>query len=94
VVGGSRVFLNCKIDQIPFVYFSWPIEGDPHRLSFWQPLIDIICKNVSSLKSKYYLGLFIGDLHNMLEMWETWNGIKVSCWERLVEKYVVNILGD
>jgi len=44
--------MNCKLDQIPFVYLGLPIGGDVRHLSFWCPLIDQIKSRSSYWKNK------------------------------------------
>jgi len=44
--------MNCKIGQIPLVYLGIPIGGNPRRLTFCQPMLDHVRKNLSSCKSK------------------------------------------
>lgn len=43
--------MNCKIGQIPFIYFCLPIRGEPHCLSLWSLFIEKICKKLSDWNS-------------------------------------------
>ncbi|PNY09289.1 cysteine-rich receptor-like protein kinase [Trifolium pratense] len=31
--------LGCMVGKVPFMYLDLPIWGDPHRLSFWEPML-------------------------------------------------------
>jgi len=39
--------LGCKIDKILFVYLGLPIDGDPRRLLFWEPVVNRIKSRLS-----------------------------------------------
>jgi len=41
----TDVVLKYKISHIPFIYLGMPIGRDHRRLSFWQSLIEVFCKN-------------------------------------------------
>ena len=44
--------LHCKLVRIPILYLGFPIGGDPHKLKFWQPLLDHIKSRLTGWKSK------------------------------------------
>jgi len=39
--------LSCKVGKIPFMYLGLPIRGNPHRLSFWDPIVNRIKSRLS-----------------------------------------------
>jgi len=44
--------LNCKFCRLPFVYLGLPIDGDPRKLNFWCPLLDLIKSRLLGWKNK------------------------------------------
>jgi len=34
--------LGCKGGKVPFLYLGLPIDGDPRRLLFWEPVVNRI----------------------------------------------------
>ncbi|KEH34757.1 hypothetical protein MTR_3g068195 [Medicago truncatula] len=46
----AALVLNCWVGSFPFVYLGLPIEGDPRRLDFWNPILNTITSRLSSWK--------------------------------------------
>jgi len=51
--------LNCKLGRAPFLYLGLPIGGDPRKLKFWQPLIDLLNPDYRVRRVKVYLGVVV-----------------------------------
>ena len=45
--------LNCKVGKIPFLYLGLSIGGDPRRLSFWEPVMNVIKSRLSGWQSRF-----------------------------------------
>ncbi|GAU50004.1 hypothetical protein TSUD_287100 [Trifolium subterraneum] len=45
--------LRCKVGNVPFLYLSLPIGGDPRRLGFWEPVLNRIKNLLSGWKSRF-----------------------------------------
>jgi len=45
--------LNCKMGKVPFLYLGLPIGGNPHRLSFWDPVVNRIKSRLSGWQSRF-----------------------------------------
>jgi len=45
--------LNCKVGKISFLYLGLSIGGDPQRLSFWEPVMNIIKSRLSGWQSRF-----------------------------------------
>jgi len=39
--------LGCKVGKVSFLYLGLPIGGDPHRLLFWEPVVNRIKTRLS-----------------------------------------------
>ncbi|GKV31892.1 hypothetical protein SLEP1_g40549 [Rubroshorea leprosula] len=44
--------LNCKAGKTPFIYLGQPVGGNPHRHSFWKPVIEKFRSKLASWKGK------------------------------------------
>ncbi|GLU22472.1 hypothetical protein SLE2022_385450 [Rubroshorea leprosula] len=44
--------LNCKAGKTPFIYLGLPVGGNPHRHSFWKPVIEKFRSKLASWKGK------------------------------------------
>lgn len=40
--------LNCKVTTLPILYLGLPVDGDPRRLNFWDPVVNRIKSRMSS----------------------------------------------
>ncbi|GKU96320.1 hypothetical protein SLEP1_g9570 [Rubroshorea leprosula] len=47
--------LNCKAGKTPFIYLGLPVGGNPHRHSFWKPVIEKFRSKLASWKGKLLL---------------------------------------
>jgi len=45
--------LRCRVGKVPFVYLSLLIDGDSHRLIFWEPLLRNIKSRLSGYNSRF-----------------------------------------
>ena len=45
--------LNCKVGKIPFLYLGLSIGGDPRRLSFWEPVMNVVKSRLSGWQSRF-----------------------------------------
>ncbi|CAJ2662016.1 unnamed protein product [Trifolium pratense] len=52
-LGEAASVLCCKVGKIPFLYLGLQIEGDPRRLSFWDPVLHRIKNRLSGWKSRF-----------------------------------------
>lgn len=44
--------LHCKAGVVPFKYLGLTVEGNPRRISFWEPVITRVKKRLAALKNK------------------------------------------
>ncbi|GLT98279.1 hypothetical protein SLE2022_157910 [Rubroshorea leprosula] len=44
--------LNCKHGSLPFTYLGLPVGGNPHRISFWKPMIEKFRSKLASWKGR------------------------------------------
>jgi len=53
----AALVMNCRTENIPFVYLGLPIGGDVRKLSFWKLVIDRIVACLSMWNNKFlYFG--------------------------------------
>ncbi|GAU11183.1 hypothetical protein TSUD_198070 [Trifolium subterraneum] len=52
-LGEAASALGCRVGKIPFLYLGLPIEGDPRRLSFWEPVLTRLKRQLSGWKSRF-----------------------------------------
>jgi len=45
--------LNCKVDNVPFVYLGLSIGGDPRRLAFWKHVLTTIMSRLSRWQNRF-----------------------------------------
>jgi hypothetical protein len=49
----AAAVLRCSMGRIPFMYLGLPIGGDPRRLTFWDPVVNMTCSRHSGWKSRF-----------------------------------------
>jgi hypothetical protein len=49
----ASTYLNCRIDNLPFVFLGLLMGAKPRNLSTWQPVIDKVLNHLNSWKNKY-----------------------------------------
>ncbi|GKV24336.1 hypothetical protein SLEP1_g33963 [Rubroshorea leprosula] len=48
----AALALNCKAGKLPFTYLGLPVGGNPHRHSFWKPVVEKFRSKLASWKGK------------------------------------------
>jgi len=49
----AAVVLSSKVGKVPFMYLGLPIRGNPRRLSFWDPIVNLIKARLSGWNSRF-----------------------------------------
>jgi len=49
----AATVLSCKVGKIPFMYLGLPIDCNPRRLMFWEPIVNHIKSRLSGWNNRF-----------------------------------------